>query len=97
MQLATDARMDKRSPWRNQQLSPTLARIVENSLPPLKAEYPVSRALLIEADPAFAESLRATRIGYQKITSIAISDRGLNYFSLWRRFLFWTRYAWVAR
>ena len=27
---------------------------------PLKAEYPVSRALLVEADPALAESLKRT-------------------------------------
>jgi len=88
MQLATDARLDKKSPWGNQHLSPTLARIVENSLLRLKAEYPVLQALLIEADPAFSESSKATSLCYQKITSMAISDRGLNYFSLWRRFVF---------
>ena len=33
----------------------------------LKAEYPVSRALLVEADPALAESLKGTlRLGLSK-------------------------------
>jgi hypothetical protein len=38
--------------YRSQPLSPTLARIVENSLPAVAAEYPMSRGMLLrEAGP----------------------------------------------